>query len=412
MLEGKKCYIGCSGNFTIEQILSKRCKDTKIYSNDVSLYSSAIGFVLKGRKLEMKVVNPEIAWTQQYIDHGAAKSIAVLLLLLDLFKYEKRNNAFQERMWDTYLSQWEKMLQKTTQKVQRAIESIDIRDYTMVDVYDYYPQKDGVSIGFLPTYVGGYEKLFSRLEESIQWDIPSYQLLTRQRREETIKRMSQGEYILYDDQESDLPCVARVDLFGKRSVYIYSNILFRKGLIRRKINEKITKYKLLMPEDRIPEDSEIRIIRTDNNTINHYRNLFLSKKIQPTAGDISLLVFINDKLFGFLIFNSYSRMKSAGDNSIYMLSDFVVPSKHKRLSKLLLMASKCKDLKTVLQEKLIRKVDAIITTAFTNKPVSMKYRGIYQLIKRGDGFLNYQAEFEDTSLKEVIKAWMKKYNKP
>ena len=48
----------------------------------------------------------------------------------------------------------------------------------MQDVYDYYPRPDGVSIGFLPTYVGGYEKLFERLESSIAWSKPAYDMLT------------------------------------------------------------------------------------------------------------------------------------------------------------------------------------------------------------------------------------------
>ncbi|MDO8281999.1 MAG: hypothetical protein Q7U10_05160 [Thermodesulfovibrionia bacterium] len=78
------------------------------------------------------------------------------------------------------------------------------------------------------------------------------------------------------------------------------------------------------------------------------------------------------------------------DNSIYMLSDFIVLSKYKLLSKLLLMVSKCHEVQKLLQEKYIRRVDTIITTAFIKQSVSMKYRGLYELHKRGDGFLNYK----------------------
>jgi hypothetical protein len=53
-----------------------------------------------------------------------------------------------------------------------------------------------VSIGFLPTYIGGYEKLFVSLGKSIKWDVPAYGMLTAERREETIRKMTSGEYIL------------------------------------------------------------------------------------------------------------------------------------------------------------------------------------------------------------------------
>ena len=62
--------------------------------------------------------------------------------------------------------------------------------------------------------------------------------------------------------------------------------------------------------------------------------MFLSKKIQPGSGGPCFLAFAGKKLFGFIIFQGYSKM---GDrSSIYLLSDFVVPSGiHRRLAKLL-----------------------------------------------------------------------------
>src|SRR3990167_6314553 len=120
--ENRKCYIGCSGNFTIEQILSRRGKNVEIYSNDVSLYSCAIGFALTERKLPIQVVNNEVAWIQKNLDAGGAESIAALLLIMDVFKFEKRSNDYQKRIYLTYQLQWETLLQKTTEKVKKAFD--------------------------------------------------------------------------------------------------------------------------------------------------------------------------------------------------------------------------------------------------------------------------------------------------
>jgi len=183
ILDGRRCYIGCSGNFTIEQIITTRAPGAEIHSNDISLYSSVVGFALTCRKLPMQVVNPEIAWAQEYIDRGNPEAIATLLLLLDMFQFEKRKNPYSIRMWETYLTQWETLHTKTTVKVADSLTRSKVHEYTMVDVFNYYPRPDGVSIGFLPTYVGGYEKLFKRLEESITWaDKPAYDMLTKERR--------------------------------------------------------------------------------------------------------------------------------------------------------------------------------------------------------------------------------------
>lgn len=411
-LDGRRCYVGCSGNFTIEQLISRRCERAEIFSNDVSFYSSVIGRALLGEVLPAEIACDELRWLQGYYERGPADAVSTVLLLLEMLKFEKRRNPYQERMWNHYLAAWDKLFDATRAKAEKALGSIRIKEYTTVDVHNYFPRPDGISIGFLPTYVGGYEKLFERLEETFRWEAPGYEMLTDERREETVHRMTEGEYILYDDRPRDLPCIARVELFGKRTVYIYSNLGLRRGVFRRRLGEKVSNYELLMPDDEIPVDAEITFQPTEGPVVNHYRNLFLSKKIQPASGDPNLLVFAGGKLFGFLVFQSYSLKGRTGENSIYMLSDFVVPSRrYRRLAKLLLMAARTKEIREYLQDKLMRRVDYTLTTAFTDKPVSMKYRGVFELVKRGKGFLNYRGDFDDTTLKEVLPKWRKKYGK-
>ena len=203
ILDGRKCYIGCSGNFSIEQILTQRAPGAELYSNDVSLYSCTVGNALMGRKMRLRVVNEELLWLQDYLDRSMAEAVAAELLAMELLKYEKRATPYANRMWDASLASWEKMFEKSVTRVQKALGCIKITDYAAVDVFDYYSRPDGVSIGFLPTYAGGYEKLFKRLEESIEWDKPAYEMLTAERREETVRRMTQGDYILYDDRFRD-----------------------------------------------------------------------------------------------------------------------------------------------------------------------------------------------------------------
>jgi hypothetical protein len=43
---GQDIYVACSGNFTVERILS-RCGVGRIFSNDVSIYSCALGWHLE-----------------------------------------------------------------------------------------------------------------------------------------------------------------------------------------------------------------------------------------------------------------------------------------------------------------------------------------------------------------------------
>lgn len=408
-LDGRDIYVGCSGNFTVEQIISRRCPATRIHSNDIALYSSLVGFALTGREFDIKIKESEYLWLGDYMRRGPDK-IASLLLLMEVLKFEKEN-AFALRMKQHYLMNWQTLFDTTLKKVEKALSSIRIEDYTTVDAHDYFPRPDGVSVGFLPTYVGGYEKLYERIEEIFDYERPAYALLTEERREETVRRMTQGDYILYDDRKrQDLPCVARVDQFGRRAVYIYSSMDFERGLFRRKPAEKVPRFRLLGVDEEIPASAGIKIVKTDNPTIQHYRNLYLKKGIETAAGDMCFLVFVGGGLFGFLIFKSYSKQGKPGE--VYLLSDFVAPSRrYPRISKLLLLATLADEMKTLLEEHTISRVKSVYTTAFTDKPVSMKYRGVFELVKRGEGFLNYRGEFQNYALKEALETWKKKYAK-
>ena len=49
----QKAYVCCSGSFRIERALRKEFPELQIYSNDVSLYSSALGFLNSGKEIEI-----------------------------------------------------------------------------------------------------------------------------------------------------------------------------------------------------------------------------------------------------------------------------------------------------------------------------------------------------------------------
>jgi hypothetical protein len=411
ILEGRKIYVGCSGNFSIESVISSRCARADIHSNDISLYSTAAGYMLTDRHLPVEIIHPDLTWLNDYTRRGPCEQIAVLQLLLTMLEFEKRNNAHRQRLWDGYLAQFDYLFSRTVEKARAFKASVRIVDYTTTDVFDYFPRSDGVMIGYLPTYSGGYERLYKKLSAAVRWESPDYAILTEERRLATIEKMTKGEYILFDDTERDLPCISKVAKPGKREVYIYSNLRIPGGLIRSHISEKHPRYDILMPDDEITTAATITVKQVDLPTINHYRNLFLSKRITPGAGGPNYLVFAAGKLFGAMMFLPYS-VKLRSRTEIYLMSDFVVPSnRHTRLAKLMLMVTLCRETRELLEKNQIKRYETILTSVFTDKPVSMKYRGLYELVKRGEGFLNYRGTFADLTYLEVIPQWIKKYCK-
>lgn len=91
----------------------------------------------------------------------------------------------------------------------------------------------------------------------------------------------------------------------------------------------------------------------------------------------------------------------------YLLSDFAVrPTPHRRLSKLVLAAAVSREVRDDCEQWLCGRVRTIGTTAFTDRPVSMKYRGLFDVHSRSEGKVNYLGPAGRWSLKEGCQWWM------
>jgi len=404
--------IGCSGNFTVEQILQGM--GCKIWSNDIALYSSLIGNHLAGKPMEISIKEPNYSWLEPYIADGGIARIAAVALLFEMLKHEKGNNLNSIRMYGHYKDNFAHFHDQSIKRISKALSSVTIDDYTMRDVHDLYRDlpSEYLRVAFLPTYVGGYEKLYARLEKIIGWTAPSYEILTEERYEETVRFMRQGKYLYlsdHDRQEDGLFAIVKTGRL--RNIYLYSNLPFRKSYVipyAKSIRGDIA----FLPDDyKITEKSRISFHKTDNQHMNYYKNIFLKKGIDHTTGLSPLLVLLDGYLFGFLLFDiiRYGMDQEQSTRGVYLLSDFVINHPIKKISKLLLLATKTKELQGMLKEKFIQAVEFILTTAFTDKPVSMKYRGVYNLTKRGEGFLQYMAKSGTITTEEAIKTWLKKY---
>jgi hypothetical protein len=101
-----------------------------------------------------------------------------------------------------------------------------------------------------------------------------------------------------------------------------------------------------------------------------------------------------------------------------MLSDFPVSgSKYSKLAKLVLYAALSKESQELIQVLTSRRTLSLVTSAFTNRPVSMKYRGVFDLLSRkpskdvkmGKNMLNYGALLGKWTLNEGLAIWNKRH---
>lgn len=162
------------------------------------------------------------------------------------------------------------------------------------------------------------------------------------------------------------------------------------------------------------------------------RSQYMNIHIRPGSASQMIAVHCDGKLIGVF---ALSVAPSVGSeiSTVYLLSDFPVsPTRYKDLAKLVLYAALSKESKLIAERTSNRRARWLFTTAFTSRPSSMKYRGLFNLHSRKDNptksadwgkdidadsdpyygnkyMINYNAPLGQWSLAEGMKKWSKKH---
>lgn len=408
--QGLPVYVGCSGNFMVERILAGNGM-TGMHSNDVSMYSCAVGNYLAGKEMRVEVKDERFAWLKQYMN-TQEDVIATLLVCSEYFKFVDKDKPFYKRMAGAYLDQFDRLQKGTVEVVKKALDGVCIAQFHPMDVIDYMREapKECVAISFPPTYVGGYEKLYAKFDEVFDWDRPDYVIFDEERFAEFEKLVMSKKYwvTLKDCEVPELKeHLCGVVQTGARSkpVYVYSN--------------SPTKCRITMPHQKTEKinikratgelEGNLRIIRITQGQLNTLRSEYLAKGIIPASAEASFGVLVGNELIGAIAMSRSSY--PGGWCDAYMMSDFCIrPSIYKRMAKLVLVAALSNEMKEALEQSLSMRVVTIGTTVFTQKSVSMKYRGMLDVYSKKDGAINYVAKAGRWSLEEGFEWWKKKHS--
>ncbi|MBQ3059679.1 MAG: hypothetical protein IJD16_05120 [Desulfovibrio sp.] len=422
-----------AGNFTVPSVLRSGGYAGPITACDVSLYTSALGAYLAGWDLEMRERDDCPALLKGLIrtDTPLMKAASVSLLL-DLREVWQGKNAFQCRLVGQYRRSWDLLLAKTCEGLERYRQHIGSIDYQARDGFDLLEHSDPAShtvFAFPPTYKAGYEKLEALLRAAIDWTPPPYREMTDKSLElyEQIARFASYYVVL----EKDLPEVYAI--LGKPSA------ILPRG--RGRTTCIVARHAPTVVVRACPKTMPVGPIWAANTPVTgkelpgfapikraqslRLNQLYLARRIDYYDGgvDACIVLTLDGKIVGKADFFKQPGTQwklpdnPDGQDSIYIMCDLAVASScEKRLAKLVLLLLSSTEVRDWLNAKLNLRLGWAVTTAFSKGPVSMKYRGIFQLYSRkqdkktGQFSLNYYVKFEN-SMKENFDLWLKKYNK-
>jgi hypothetical protein len=415
--------VACSGNFTVERVLHQAGKPL-ISGCDVSIYTCALGayFARSPFRLRLKdEYHERFAWLLPGLQTQAG-GVATLMLLTSFAPAIKPTaNAYYARLLDAYRRQWDALLDKTIQR----LEAVPLRLHHF-EIGDAVPwletlPADVAVLSFPPFFAKGYEKMWAVHDQLFDWDKPAFAEIFEAHRTRFIVSLTQRREWLFmtsyeiPEYADHLRGMARTTLRGV-PMYLYASSSPTRIAVPRQQVAPVNVPRLA-PGDVLPEAAPVKLLPLSVPQFQAIRAQYLNAAIQVAGRNDGIGVLIDGKLVGVFAFRVGYAVPGAAADTMYLLTDFAVaPTDYPRLSKLVLYAALSREAQLIAERMARRRIRYIFTTAFSNNPVSMKYRGLFDLNNRKETpeatyhyALNYVAAAGQWSLAAGYAEWRKKH---
>lgn len=416
--------MGCSGNFTVERCVAEL--GPLLHGNDVSIYTCALGAYFAEQPFRIAVreeFKERWGWLEEFLE-DPAEIVATIMIATRMLDHADSDQRYYLRLQEGYREQWAGMLKKTVDRVRT--NRLRLQSFYAGDVVEFLRDmpESASFVSFPPFFVAGYEAMWRWLDKVFEWDTPEYQVFDDARREEMFELVkSKANWLMatnvkqHELTEHQVGWVQVTD----RNVpfWVYSSMGSSRVAVPRQKLEPV-----LMPRLGQGQEigDEIALHALTPGQFGSLRSQYLDPRIAPGQAMLAVGVSVDGQLVGCFAASEQNFPGARWAHSgAYLMSDFAVaPTEYPRLSKLVVMAACSKEAQLLMQRTLNRRIRGLITTAFSDNAVSMKYdRGTpFTLVGRKDSpsprfryQLQYEAPIGELSLAETLVEWKKRHGK-
>jgi hypothetical protein len=410
----------CAGNFTEVRALSG--VRARLHANDVTLYSCVLGEFFAGGEL---IVTPRegagLEWLGHFMGSRLDRAAAVFAFADFAEAWTRREKSpYHARIAAACKAQFPALLEKAQKTLLSAtwkLASFHAGD-CVAWVKDLPPEFGIVTCP--PSFKFGYEKMFKDLPACFEWIEPVYLPFSKARWQEFIDLVTSRPHWIYGameplDQLADR-LLAKVQATNRgAAVYLYSSHVAKKRLALPA--QKLEPIPFERLRDGEPVGERLDLYRLSVGEFATLRTEYLDSAIAPGDAQLRFAVICSTgkgpwKLLGALAFQRATLQMDGVDwPSIYLMSDFAV-STLGRLSKLVAAVATSRECQLLLERTFSRRFRSVVTTAFCDRPNSMKYRGVLSLLSRTEPKgephryrLNYGGPLGRRDLDQILAWW-------
>ncbi len=329
--------------------------------------------------------NDNYEWIEKYNDGTPSMQLICLFLFHRLRRYTS-DSEYAKKELEAYMSKLDDSIDRMTKTAEGLVDLFMHCKYVRGTVNDAI--RDNVTIFY---QIGNNPKARSTVHE----------LKRNSDYRSDFEILKADYYNLVQDipEDKTFMMLSRNDYLPMHKIARNGQVIFYSTdspLASPPITNKLKAFQsfaVKVPADNlvIDDSSKLKICSVSPSDFYQLQEIFIKKVHKVTPPRFAFVVFYEEFCLG-----GFGFMYSKEDEfDMWLLSDFNTNNNVFRLSKLILLCIQSKLVKKILQRRIRSEVQTLYTKVYTQNPVSMKYRGVFNKDKQRSkpGSLIYTSEF-------------------
>lgn len=338
-------------------------------------------YLIANGKIKLTYRN-KLAWLEDFNLSTAERQMALALYCVRLQKFMMSKSSRNDAIVESLKLKAKESIEKTEKECNRLISMLTTCDYHVGTLNDAISKEKVIFFNY-----GKNEKqkrTFKLISENSDLDMDFN--VKRNEYYQLIESLPEDSCFYYISNSPYLRNMHKLSMFyssyGERRAagrFLYCTTPMSESSVRMSYDSENFEVNEIVPPDNlvIDDPDKLEIRRVSRPYLKCLQIKYI-KNVDACMLSTFSFVVMYDKYtlggFGFLL----SKHKGF---DLFQLSDFSTNNNIPRLSKLILLCIQSKDVQRVLSRCMRRLIENVISFAYTHKPVSMKYRGIYTKIK-------------------------------
>ena len=353
--------------------------EVSIYCQDAYCY---LLYMLANGKTSL-TYKDKLAWLEDYNNPTPSRQLALALYAVKLQKYFMSESARNSAIFEALKIKARESIEKTEEANKRLMRLLTTCDFHVGTLEEAIKNKKVIFFNY-----GRIEKKQKRAFKLISEnsDLKSDFSVARNDYYNLVESIPSDSYFYYFSNSPYLRNLHKIAMWNnssgeRRSAgrFLYCN----KPTAQNNASTSYSSYRIECNEIVPPDDLEItdanklKIERVDASLLHCLQKKYIKKVDQCSVCTYAFVVKYDKYTLGGFGFT----LPQHKGYDLFQLTDFCTNNAIHRLSKLILYCIQSVGVQRYLSRRMHKLCEKVISCAYTHKPVSMKYRGVYKKVK-------------------------------